>query len=196
MEEKKQIICPNCHSKLTVADAPGLADKVLVCPICKYKAKVSLFLAGGAPNRRPDPKPTDNSQEDGNTIVNLGGAQNADPGQLRIEQTGQYIPLEVGQHTIGRLASNKKARILIGNDGYSDPYMSRLHARISVVPTANGGLQHRLQDAGAKNPIKHNGRVVPADAVIVLKIGDTITLGKTDFKLEPTDEEATKVVAN
>lgn len=42
------VVCPNCRSRLSVQDVPGIQDKILACPICKYKAKVSLYQMGQA----------------------------------------------------------------------------------------------------------------------------------------------------
>ena len=35
------IVCPNCRSRLSVQNAPDIRDKMLSCPICKFKAKVN-----------------------------------------------------------------------------------------------------------------------------------------------------------
>mgnify|MGYP000232363580 FL=1 len=42
------VVCPNCRSRLSLQNGPGIQDKMLACPICKYKAKVSLFQMGQA----------------------------------------------------------------------------------------------------------------------------------------------------
>lgn len=188
--EKRTLVCPNCRSRLTVADQPGIEDKNLACPKCKFKAKVSVFMTGAASmgghgadseaTRLPDdptfpPHPV-----------------HRDPGQFRIVQTGQFVPLHPGFQTIGRLASERRADIQIGSDTFIDPFMSRLHVKIEVVNTPSG-LQHRLYEIGSRNIIKVNGQPINPGDVIVLRIGDKITLGKTDFILQDTDNEATQV---
>ena len=35
------VVCPNCRSRLSLQNEPGIQDKMLACPICKYKAKVA-----------------------------------------------------------------------------------------------------------------------------------------------------------
>ena len=35
------VTCPNCRTRLSVKNEPGVQEKILGCPICKYKAKVS-----------------------------------------------------------------------------------------------------------------------------------------------------------
>ena len=42
------IVCPNCRSRLSVQNAPDIRDKMLSCPICKFKAKVNVYMMGTA----------------------------------------------------------------------------------------------------------------------------------------------------
>lgn len=187
--EKLQLSCPNCRSRLTVQNQPGIGDKSIACPICKLRAKVSVFMSGAA-SQGGHGASDDATQLPGmmqQTPTSL------DPGQFRIVQTGQYISLRMGSQTIGRLAASSKADIKIGSDNYSDPYMSRCHVKIDVVKTA-GGIQHRLEEIGSTNIIQINGQDILRGDVCILHVGDKVTLGKTDLVLEATDEEATRVV--
>lgn len=186
--EKIQVVCPNCRSKLTVANQPGLREKSITCPKCKFSNKVAVFMGGSL-----DQGGHGASDEATQLPSAMQHQAKTDPGQLRIVQTGQFIALRVGSQTLGRLATTSKADVKIGSDTYSDPYMSRCHVQIDVVRTAMG-LQHRMTEIGATNIIQLNGKDIQRGEVIILQMGDKITLGKTDLVLEATDEEATRVV--
>lgn len=185
--EKIQIVCPNCRSRLSVMNQPGLMDKMLACPICKFKAKVSVYQSGAAAQGGMGA-----SNEDTQLPSDVQQLK-MDAGQLRIVQTGQIIELRKGEQTLGRLADTSKADVKIGSDRYSDPYMSRLHVNIEVVVTP-AGIQHRLKEIGSKNIIQLNGQDIHRGDIIILHFGDKITLGKTDLVLEETDDEATRIV--
>ena len=59
---KLKIICPNCRSLLTIEETPGIADKMLSCPICRFRAKVSVYqqqaLGSGKHGGDDDEEPT------------------------------------------------------------------------------------------------------------------------------------------
>lgn len=37
------IVCPKCGSRLRVLDMPGIGEKIVVCPVCKYRAKFTSY---------------------------------------------------------------------------------------------------------------------------------------------------------
>ena len=182
------VVCPNCRSRLSVQNGPGIQDKILACPICKYKAKVSLFQMGQAGKGGQG-----SSEIDTELPASLRQQRKTDPGQMRVEQTGQIIELCVGSLVIGRLAKSGTADVQIGNDNYNDEYMSRRHVQIDVVKTMYG-LEHHLVEIGSKNIIQLNGSDIKRGDELVLKFGDKLTLGKTEVILEATDNEATRIV--
>ena len=58
---KLKIICPNCRSLLTIEETSGIADKMLSCPICRFRAKVSVYQQQALGNNRQvsdDEEPT------------------------------------------------------------------------------------------------------------------------------------------
>lgn len=63
MEELK-IICPNCHSLLKIQNTLGISDKMLSCPICRFRAKVSVYQQANMKRHQPD-------DDDEPTQVNL-----------------------------------------------------------------------------------------------------------------------------
>lgn len=182
------IVCPNCRSRLSVQNVPDIRDKMLTCPICKYKAKVNVFLMGLAAQGGLGA-----SEE----ATRLPGSYNQqiklDPGQMRVAQTGQICELRIGSQVLGRLANSGSADIQIGSETYKDEYMSRRHVKIDVVKT-DRGIEHHLVEIGSKNIIQLNGEPIQRGDEIVLSFGDKLTLGKTDLILEETDDDATRVI--
>lgn len=182
------MVCPNCRSRLSVQDVPGIQDKILACPICKYKAKVSLYQMGQAG------KGDQGASDEATRLPGSFGQQvKTDTGQMRVLQTGQICELRMGSQVLGRLAQSGTADLQIGSDTYRDEYMSRRHVQIDVVRTALG-IEHHLVEIGSKNIIQLNGRDIMRGDEIVLNFGDKLTLGKTDIVLEETNDEATKVI--
>lgn len=183
--EKRTLVCPNCHSRLTVADQPGLENKNLECPKCKFKAKVSVFMTGAASTGG-------HGADTESTRIVFDAPVRLAPGRFRVAQTNEVFQLRLGSQTIGRRAQAPRADLLIGSSTYSDPYMSRTQAKVEVISVGTG-LQHRLYDIGAPNIMQVNGHDVPRGGVIVLHTGDKVTLGQTVLILENSDEEATRV---
>lgn len=181
-------MCPNCRSRLSIQDAPGIQDKMLQCPICKYKAKVSLYQIGQA-GKGGLGASDDATQLPGSFCQQV----KTDTGQMRVLQTGQICELRMGTQVLGRLAQTGTADLQIGSDNYKDPYMSRRHVQIDVVKTVRG-VEHHLVEIGSKNIIQLNGKDIMRGDEIILNFGDKLTLGKTDIILEETNEEATRIV--
>ncbi|MEE1178067.1 MAG: hypothetical protein U0K71_13775, partial [Paludibacteraceae bacterium] len=140
------VVCPNCRSRLSIQDALGIQDKILACPVCQYKAKVSVYQIGQTG------KGGLGACESDTVIPGSSAEKKVDIGQLRVIQTGQICELRKGSQILGRLAESKKADLQIGSAKYSDPYMSRLSVKIDVIETSRG-IEHRLVDVGSTNPI-------------------------------------------
>lgn len=182
------VVCPNCRSRLSIQDVPGIQDKILPCPICKYRAKVSVYQIGQAG------KGGLGASDDATQLPSSFGQQvKCDVGQMRVIQTGQICELRMGSQVLGRLAQSSTADLQIGSDNYRDEYMSRRHVQIDVVRTAQG-IEHHLIEIGSKNIIQLNGKGINRGDEIILNFGDKLTLGKTDIVLEETDDESTKIV--
>lgn len=181
------VVCPNCRSRLSIQDTSGIQDKILACPVCQYKAKVSVYQIGQVGKGGL-------GSSDSDTVLSGGPVgKNVDIGQMRVIQTGQICDLRKGSQILGRLAESKKADLQIGSINYSDPYMSRLSVKIDIIETSRG-IEHHLVDVGSTNPIKVNGKKINPGDVVVLNFGDKLTLGRTDLILEETNEESTKII--
>lgn len=181
-------MCPNCRSRLDIQDAPNIQEKMLTCPICKFKSKVSVYQLGQAGKGGQDP-----SDEATRLPGSFCQQVKNDTGQMRVIQTGQICELRMGSQVLGRLATSGTADLQIGSDHYQDEYMSRRHVQIDVVKTQQG-VEHHLVEIGSKNIIQLNGRDINRGDEIILKFGDKLTLGKTDIILEETNEEATRII--
>ena len=168
---KLKIICPNCRSLLTIEETPGIADKMLSCPICRFRAKVSVYqqqaLGNGKHGGDDDEEPTQ---------VNFGMM---DRTIGSIFHGAQEYSLHKGQNTIGRKAKTGHAEVQISDDRY----MSRQHAVITIKE-GGSGLEHHLQPTNPKNPIKVNGRLLQNADIVVLQWGGRLTFGHTELVFE------------
>lgn len=157
-------------------EAPGIADKMLSCPICRFRAKVSVFqqqaLGKGAHGGDNDDPPTQVSF----------GMMDRTIGSLFLGN--KEFSLHKGQNTIGRKAKTGHAEVqLCDINGDVDPYMSRQHAVITIKE-GGSGLEHHLQPTNPKNPIKVNGKQLMNEDVVVLQWGDRLTFGHTELVFE------------
>lgn len=173
MDNQIKIVCPNCKSRLTTAYTPGIEEKLLTCPICRFKAKVALYMQGASAQGG-------GGASDEATQVNFDTASYMDRtiGSLFID--GKEFALKKGRTVIGRCASTSQAGMQIPTE---DRYMSRMHA-IITVKDGMSGLEHQLEPANPKNPIKLNGRIVEQGDIVVLNWGDKLTFGHTDVVFE------------
>lgn len=182
MPELIRVTCPNCKSLLSIKSVPGIGDKLLTCPVCRFKSRVSVYLQGeyaqGGVGADEEP-----------TQVNFGPAldKNRQIGSLYVY--GQEFALKMGRILVGRLASTSHADMQIPTD---DHYMSRSHAYITVRER-NGQIEHLLEPANPKNPIKLNDKILENGDVVVLSWGDKLRFGHTEiiFERPKYNEEGT-----
>ena len=175
------IVCPECRQRLSFEEVPGYQNMVVECPKCHFKANASVYQSGSQARgaHGADDMPTQ-------LVVPPKGS--ADIGQIRVKETGEIQFLKEGCNVIGRRAQTGRADIKISND----MYMSRQHVRIDVIRKATG-FEHRLVEINSTNIVKLNGQAICRGDVLVLKFGDTMTLGVTEIVLEGADEEATRL---
>lgn len=184
MNEQIKVICPNCKNRLTIPYQSGLSDKLLTCPICRFKAKVAIYQQGRAAQGGygSDGEPTQ---------VNFDslGAMDRTIGSLYIKE--KEFALKKGKTVIGRCASTSRADMQIPTD---DLYMSRVHAAITVREGANG-LVHLLEPMNPKNPIRVNGIKMEQGDVVALEWGDRLQFGHTEliFEHPKYNEESTRI---
>lgn len=173
MNNQLKIVCPNCKNRLTTNYTAGIEDKLLTCPICRFKAKVALYMQGSSAKGGDD-------SSDEPTQVNFDAANYMERtiGSLYID--GKEFALKKGRTVIGRRAASSQAEMQIPTE---DRYMSRMHA-IITVKDGMSGLEHHLEPARPKNPIKLNGQILAQGDIVVLKWGDKLTFGHTEVLFE------------
>lgn len=176
------IVCPECHQQLSFNEIPGYQNMVVECPKCHFKANVSVYQQGSQARGA-------NGADEVPTQLYTPPGSVADVGQIRVKSTNEIQFLRAGQNIIGRRAKTGTADIKIS----TDMYMSRQHVRIDVVKKGNG-YEHRLVEINSKNIVKLNGRPINRGDVLIIKFGDTMTLGTTDIVLESKDDDATRLV--
>lgn len=177
------IVCPECHQQLSFNEVPGYQNMVVECPKCHFKANASVYQSGAQARgaQGADEMPTQ---------LVFPPKTVADIGQIRVKSTNEIQFLKAGQNIIGRRAKTGTADIKIS----TDMYMSRQHVRIDVVKKGVG-YEHHLVEINSKNIVKLNGKPINRGDILILKFGDTMTLGTTDIVLESriVDEEATRL---
>ena len=153
----------------------------MICPNCKYKAKVSVYLQEMAKIQH--------GQSNESTQLSSSLVAQMDRTIGVLYANGKEYHLHKGENIIGRKASTGTAEIQIeGNDRY----MSRNHACITVKDGMSG-LEHQMEALNPKNPILVNGIPLEKGDLVVLKWGDHLTFGKTDLLFDRSNhsEEAT-----
>lgn len=165
--------CPNCKSDLLIGDKPGINDKMLSCPQCKYRAKVSEFrMAALSGYNSNDPKGDAEP-----TQVNFGQMDNT-VGSLYLGE--KEYGLHIGSTSFGRLGVGCQAEVKIDN---GDRFMSRNHARI-IIKQTESGLRHMIEPTNPKNPIVINGNKIENSSIMVLNFGDRLRFGHTELLFE------------
>lgn len=175
------IVCPECHQQLSFNEVPGYQNMVVECPKCHFKANVSVYQSGALSRGAQ-------GADDMPTQLVLPPKSVYDIGQIRVIDTNEIQFLKLGQNIIGRRAKTGTADIKIS----TDMYMSRQHVRIDVVKKDHG-YEHHLVEINSKNIVKLNGKPIKRGDILILKFGDTMTLGTTDIVLESNDDEATRI---
>lgn len=182
--DKISVVCPNCRTRLSFPFVEGYQERIIECPICKFKAKANVYQVGklgqgghGADNEATQLPMFNNIRP------------NRDYGQIRVANgTNQTCELHLGNNVIGRIAKSGTADIQITND----EYMSRRHVQIDVVEK-NDSIEHHLVEINSKNIVYLNDKPIERGDILILKFGDKMTLGKTDIYLEETSDEATQI---
>lgn len=175
--EKLKVVCPNCRSILEIENAPGISDKMLACPICRFRAKVAVYQPYSVGKKQQAPA----TDGDGVTQVNFH-MMDRTVGSLYFGT--KEFSLHKGENTIGRKAITGCAEVQICDEhGEVDQYMSKQHAIINIREGA-GGLQHLLKPTNPKNPIKINGNLLTNYDIVVLHWGDILKFGHTILRFD------------
>lgn len=166
IQKTMKVKCPHdgCGAVLTIPDTPGIADRMLSCPVCKYRDKVSVFIAEMEKQNDDDTEICFSDRSD--TI-----------GTLRVGDVDYH--LTEGENTIGRKAASSNADVQLAVD---DKRMSREHVCVSVIKMPKGDYQHTIRNVTTKNSVFVNGKEMQEGEMIILQYGDVVRLGKTDIQ--------------
>ena len=181
MSNLVKLVCPQCKTHLSFELGSDMGNKLIVCPKCRFRATVGVYLSGAAGTGGKG------------TVEDMFAAKQLNveatvPGCLRLQQTGKIFLLKSGINVIGRIAKSGNADIQLSED----VYMSRRHIEIHTQQTATG-WEYRLVEINSKNEVLLNGCPLSRGETVVLKFGDTLVLGKTDVLFDrQEDEEETK----
>ena len=170
--QTKTIICPVCKSTLEVKNSKNEQSKIIKCPSCASQLRVKFEMEEPLD---ADPGTEYDSEDSGKT--EFASKQKGNKAYLVFN--GTRYELSEGRNIVGRKAKSSTADVQIDTD---DLYMSRLNTIINVKKTGLG-LTVSIANCENKNPILVGKERLQDNDEIVLKNGDTITMGKTMVKL-------------
>lgn len=168
--EMRRVFCPSCNIALQVSAAH---KGVLTCPRCKKANEIAAYL--------DQPKAAED--KDKTVLSNRDSFKPAATGILKVISGGcnpSYITLQPGLNTLGRKTSTSKEGVNILLET-CDAYISKKHAHIRVVLRSGQQAEYQLSDAGSTNGTRHNGEKLGKGEVIILRPGDKIQIGRTEF---------------
>lgn len=179
MQEIK-IECPGCHQKynLKVGNPALLTGEVFSCKKCGFSAPFPMVLNkrgnSGLKTHIANVDPQSGKTQVAGLKTRLSGQNQGTGMALVIEKTRVRFPLCPGVYILGRDSRDSRATLKLA----PDPYMSRQHARLEIIPHA-GTVRCLLYAMESGNPIYINNRKIAPGAGIPLKSGDKILLGMT-----------------
>lgn len=164
-----EIVCPQCHVRLSVTNSKDEAIKRIKCPNCG-KPIVIRFKR--------------NIQNDGATELGglpLAGATQLGPVNVSrqscyLELNGTKYDLQIGRNSIGRKANSSTADVQLD---VNDLYMSRQHVIINVRRLSDGGIKTGICNDRNKNATRINGIELKSGDEIILHDNDSIRMGDT-----------------
>lgn len=183
--EIKQIKCPSCGSTLSIRNSTNDAVKFITCPICKAGLKVTFHRNTGETilNGNQENGQTQLGQScNGDTTI-LAGSKEKKSKEPCLVYEGKSYPLALGDNIVGRKAATSTATVQIET---TDRYMSRQHAKITVVSLPDGSMKTVIRNYHNKNATTVNGQKLNTDDAIVLNNEYTIIMGKTTINYRTT----------
>lgn len=175
--------CPECGRKIVIPAGISVTAR-LKCPQC---ARVGSFadFTDHTSNSESDVAPTETAGGESTQIIDPAAFR---PGSLVFVSddnswTGskQPIHLKIGKNMIGRRAQKMSVEVPLPT---VDDQMSRRHAVIEMVKSANGSIRHYISDAGSTNGTYVNGVLLRQGEEIGLVKGTVIKMGKTVLRFE------------
>ena len=174
--------CPGCNRKFKIKGTEAsFTTQNFTCPRCGYSAPFNVVfewakitsgnICGTSPQKvNVINKPASNSIK--TTVANQCR------GVPAIYTTDKHLirQLKPGTFVLGRQSSDSQSDIRIA----PDPYMSRSHALLTVVPRIDGnGMTCSIKAIKRESPVIVNNTPLRYGDIVILQSGDNITLGKT-----------------
>lgn len=191
-----KICCPGCRRNFTLrtSNPASLNGASFKCPKCATSTPFRKLLTQTAGGMATPPPVRGGMQNPGMSPgTNLGGPrQGGIPAgghtqvhttpvsefSLVVKSSGRRFPLTPGEHVLGRDSADSRASIRLA----PDPYMSRAHAMVSVVPSAGGAIRVSITGMNSTNVVYvNNSRLYPG-STLELHPGDEILLGMTTVR--------------
>lgn len=180
MSQKLSCVCPHCKQTITIRrpDTPGRYK--YTCTACK-EAFAIAFKDENAEAAQPSkddnaPRPVEAAQLNRHLYATVGGLRKKRRGLFGRQQP--LIPLRAGRQLIGREDESYPSDI-----SFDDPMMSRQSVELTVE-RHDGGYSYVLRVRRMLNPVMHNAQPLRQGEVVVLAVGDSITLGNTTLILQ------------
>lgn len=155
-----------------------MVNKIFRCPKCGMQAPFGQLMPNVKPAQAAQPlktnivtAPAGQFSPGGKTHV----ASKPNIAELVIENSGRAFPIAQGTYTLGRASADSTASLKLA----PDPYMSRLHARLDVIP-APGGCMCRITAMSSANSIYVNNTKLQTGQSASLRNNDRILLGMTN----------------
>ncbi len=183
MSRKLSCVCPQCKQTITIRrpDSPGRYK--YTCTACK-EAFAITFKDENVDAAQPQKydgniRPVEAAQLNRRLYATIGGLRKKRRGLFSRQKP--LIPLRAGKQLIGRLDSDYPSDI-----AFDDPMMSRQSVELTVEQHGanNSGYSYILKVRRLLNPVIHNGQPLQQGEIVVLAVGDSITLGNTTLILQ------------
>ena len=182
---KVNITCASCGKNIVVNLPDGQQQAKFNCPHCNQfiilnmKPKQDATNAGAGTlygGARPREEASQRPRREGETEL----ACPKTTSRLALLQVqGQTYTLRNGLNVVGRKATTSQADVQIITD---DRYMSRHHAVVKVMRTADGSLRTLISNhTDCKHPTVVSGQTLAAGDEVVLQGGTIITMGHTEL---------------
>lgn len=183
MSQNASCVCPHCKQTIIIRRPSVPGRYKYTCTACK-EAFAITFKDDNACAAKPQkadegPRPVEEVLLNRRLYATVGGLRKKCRGLFARRQS--LMPLRIGSQLIGRENDAYPSDI-----AFDDPAMSRQSVELVVEQHEgkNMGYSYVMRVRRLLNPVMHNGQSLQQGEVVVLAVGDTITLGNTTLILQ------------